>query len=62
MAKTAPKPKSAMDKLVDSFDDLVEEARQEMSPEQFKQAVQNFDKIVDRIKARVSRDGRRETA
>lgn len=33
-----------------------------MSPEQFKQAVQNFDKIVDRIKARVSRDGRRETA
>ncbi|HEV3512836.1 MAG TPA: hypothetical protein VGS05_14110 [Candidatus Sulfotelmatobacter sp.] len=62
MAKAAPKPKSAMDKLVDSFDDLVEEARQDMSPEQFKQAVQNFDKIVDRIKARVSRDGRRETA
>jgi len=62
MAKAAPKAKSAMDKLVDSFSDLVEDARQRMSPEEFRQAEKGFDKIVDRVKARASRDGRRETA
>jgi len=61
MAKAAPK-KSAMDKLVDSFSDLVEDARQRMSQEEFRQAEKEFDEIVDKVKARASRDGRRETA
>lgn len=62
MAKAAPKSKTAMDKLVDSFSDLVEDARERMSPEEFRQAEKEFDEIVDKVKARVSRGGRRETA
>jgi hypothetical protein len=62
MAKTAPKSKSAMETLVDSFSDLVEEARERMSPEEFRQAEKEFDEIVDKAKARASRGGRRETA
>jgi len=62
MLKAAPKPKSAMDTLVDSFSDLVEDARERMSPEEFRQAEKEFDEIVNKVKARASRDGRRETA
>ena len=62
MAKAASKSKSAMDTLVDSFSDLVEEARERMSPEEFSKAEKEFDEIVDRVKARASRAGRRETA
>jgi hypothetical protein len=49
------KPKSAMDTLVDSFDDLIEDARKRMSPEEFKRAEKQFDEIIDKAKARASR-------
>ena len=62
MAKPAARPKSAMDTLVDSFSDLVEDARKRMSPEEFRKAEKEFDEIIDNAKARASRDGRRETA
>ena len=62
MAKAAPKSKTAMDKLVDSFSDLVEDARERMSAEEFQQAEKKFDEIIDKVKARASRGGRRETA
>ena len=62
MPKAAPKQKSAMDKLVDSFLELREDARKRMSPEEFQQAEKGFDEIVDKVRARVSRGGRRETA
>ena len=51
-----------MDKLVDSFYDLREEARERMSPEEFQQAEKEFDEIVNKVKGRASRGGRRETA
>lgn len=60
MAKAEPKSKSAMDKLVDSFSDLVSEAKERMSDEEFRQAEKKFDEIIDRVRA--SRGRRRETA
>ncbi len=62
MAKSKPKAKSAMETLVDSFSDLVEDARKRMSPEEFRRAEREFDEIVDKARARASRAGRRETA
>ena len=62
MAKSAPKSKSAMETLVDSFSDLVEDARKRMSPEEFRRAEKEFDEIIDKARARASRGGRRETA
>jgi hypothetical protein len=62
MAKSAPKSKSAMETLVDSFSDLVTEAKKRMSPEEFRRAEKEFDEIVDKAKARASRGGHRETA
>jgi hypothetical protein len=62
MPKAASKPKSAMDTLVDSFSDLVADAKKRMSPEEFRQAEKEFDEIVDKARARASRGGRRETA
>ena len=62
MPKAASKPKSAMDTLVDSFSDLVADAKKRMSPEEFRRAEKEFDEIVDKARARASRGGRRETA
>ena len=62
MAKSASKSKSAMETLVDSFSDLVEDARKRMSPEEFRRAEKEFDEIIDKAKARASRGGHRETA
>jgi hypothetical protein len=62
MPKSAPKPKSAMDTLVDSFSDLVVDAKKRMSPEEFRQAEKEFDEIIDKARVRTSRAGRRETA
>jgi hypothetical protein len=62
MPKAAAKSKSAMDELVDSFHDLVEDARERMSPEEFQKAEKEFEKIIDKAKGRASGDGRRETA
>ncbi len=55
MAKSAAKPKSAMDTLVDSFNDLVEDAKERMSPEEFRKAEKEFDEIINKAKARASR-------
>jgi hypothetical protein len=49
MAKPKPKTKSAMDTLVDSFSNLVEDAKKRMSPEEFRGAGKEFDEIVQRI-------------
>lgn len=62
MPKAAPKSKSAMETLVDSFSDLVEEAKERMTPEEFETAEKEFDQIINKAKARASRGGRRETA
>ena len=62
MPKPAAKPKSAMETLVDSFTELVEDARKRMSPEEFRKAEKGFDEIIDKARARASRAGRRETA
>jgi hypothetical protein len=51
-----------MDELVDSFSGLVENARDRMSPQDFQKAEKEFDEIIDKVKARASRAGRRETA
>ena len=60
MAKPAPKTKSAMDTLVDSFSRIVSEAKERMSEEEFRQAEKKFDKVVTKVRA--SRGRRRETA
>jgi hypothetical protein len=52
MSKPVSKPKSAMDKLVDSFHDLREEARKRMSPEEFRRAEKKFDEVVNKVRAR----------
>jgi len=62
MRKAGAKTKSAFETLVESFSRLRDEAKERMSPEEFQQAEKKFDEIVDHVKARVSRDGRRETA
>lgn len=51
-----------MESLVDSFSELVEDARKRMSSEEFSQAEKGFDELIDKAKARASRGGRRETA
>jgi hypothetical protein len=51
-----------METLVDSFSDLVAEAKERMSPKEFLKAEKEFDEIVDKAKARASRAERRETA
>jgi hypothetical protein len=62
MSKAAAKPKSAMDELGGYFSDLVEDARERMSPEEFQKAEKEFDEIINKAKARASRGGQRETA
>jgi hypothetical protein len=62
MAKRTSKSKSAMETLVDSFSDLIGEAKERMSPEEFRQAKKEFDENIDKARARASRGGRRETA
>jgi hypothetical protein len=49
-----------MDKLVNSFSELVAEAKERMSDEEFREAERKFDEIINRVHA--SRGGRRETA
>jgi hypothetical protein len=59
MAKPA-KSTPAMAKLVDSFSELIAEAKDRMTDEEFSQAEKKFDEIINRVRA--SRGGRRETA
>jgi hypothetical protein len=54
MSKTAPKSKSAMETLVDSFGDLVADAKERMSAEELRKAEKEFDEIINKAKARAS--------
>jgi len=60
MAKAAPKPKAAMDTLIDSFSRIVSEAKERMSDEEFRQAEEKVEAVVNKVRA--SRGQRRETA
>jgi len=60
MAKSAPKLKSAMDSLVDSFGRIVSEAEERLSKEEFRKSEKKFNEIVNKVRA--SRGRRRETA
>ncbi len=60
MATRVEKPKSAMDSLADSFNDIVSQAKERMSEKKFKHAEEKFDQIAKKVRA--SRGRRRETA
>ena len=60
MSKSAPKSKPAMETLVDSFSDLVAEAKERMSKAEFREAEKKFDEIINKVRA--SRGRRGETA
>jgi len=60
MPKSAPKPKSAMETLVESMVRLREEARQRMSEEEFRKADEKFHQLANKVRA--SRGRKRETA
>ena len=60
MAKAAPKPKSAMDTLIESVSRLRTEAKERMSEEEFRQAEEKFHELANKVRA--SRGRRRETA
>ena len=62
MPKAAPTQKSTMDTLVDLVSRVRSEARARMSAEEFRQAEEKFDEIVDKVRARASRGRKRETA
>jgi hypothetical protein len=49
MRKPEPKPKSAMDALVDSFSELVEDARKHMSPEDFQKAEKSSTRLSTKL-------------
>lgn len=51
-----------METLVNSFSELVKDARKQMFPEEFRRAEKGFDELIDKAKARASRGSRRETA
>jgi len=60
MAKSLPKPKSAMDKLIESFFKLRAEAKERMSEEEFREADRKFNELACKVRARRQRKvGRR---
>jgi hypothetical protein len=52
MAESAPKSKSAMETLVDSFSDMIETAKKRMSPEESRRAEKEFDEVINYMKRR----------
>jgi DNA-binding MarR family transcriptional regulator len=48
VAKSAPKSKSAMDKLIDSVTRLRAEARERMSEEEFRQVEEKFHQLANK--------------
>jgi hypothetical protein len=52
MRKSARKPKSAIDKLVDAFMRLRAQAKARMSEEEFREAERKFHEIGERVRAR----------
>jgi len=51
-----------MDTLVEMVSRIRSEARERMSAEEFRQAEEEFDEIVNKVRARASRGRKRETA
>jgi len=51
--------KSAMDKLVDSFAEIIDSGAEKMSPSELRESERRFNEIADRV---ASRKRRRETA
>jgi hypothetical protein len=60
MAKAAPKSKSAMDTLVESFTRVRDEAKERMSKDEFREADEKFHQLANKVRA--SRGRKRETA
>jgi hypothetical protein len=60
MATSQAKPKSAMDTLLDSMDELVDSAAERMTPDELRKARKEINDVVDR--AVVAHKRRRETA
>jgi hypothetical protein len=60
MPKAAPKSKSAMDTLVESFTRLRDEAKERMSEDEFRKADEEFHQLANKVRA--SRGRKRETA
>jgi hypothetical protein len=52
MTKAAPKSKSAMDSLVESFIELRAEAKRRMSKEEFAEAERQFEELARKVRAR----------
>ena len=50
--KSTKKPKSAMDKLVESFLKLRAEAKERMSEEEFREADRQFHELANKVRAR----------
>jgi RNA-splicing ligase RtcB len=60
MATSQAKPKSAMDMLLESMDELVDSAAERMTPDELRKARKEINEVVDR--AVVAHKRRRETA
>jgi hypothetical protein len=60
MATSQAKPKSVMDTLLDSMDELVDSAAERMTPDELRKARNEINDVVDR--AVVAHKRRRETA
>jgi hypothetical protein len=60
MATSQAKPKSAMDTLLDSMDELVDSAAERMTPDEMRKVRKEINDVVDR--AVVAHKRRRETA
>ena len=60
MATTPVKQKSAMDKLLDSFGEVIDSGAEKMDSTQLQESEKKFNEIADRVAA--GRKPRRETA
>ena len=60
MATPSAKRGSAIDKLLDSFAEVIDSGAEKMSPRELRESEKKFNEIVDR--AVVARKRRRETA
>jgi HAMP domain-containing protein len=56
------KNKSVTESFLDEFEGMIGERAKEMTDEEFKAAEKEFNKVVDRVKDRVSRREKRGTA
>lgn len=60
MRKSAPKPKSATNTLIDSVSRIRAEAKERMSEQEFRQVKERFYQLANKVRA--SRERKRETA